>query len=182
MPNLNTDSATVENIIRPSNCLKKVSVSDMAYQRAANLNLSGMTVTDGVIQDIVMNAAEVMKKITGNAKKITVSGQFTQDQGYYANSLSVDLSTLDDDSRNAILDSQNYCDHVFWLKLSNGYELILGLDERAGELIQVFDQVQDDHSYSLGGDSESTNIVTWKFENFAPYLPSAVGVANVPFG
>jgi len=178
MPNANTAAATVQQIVKPSNCLTKPLLTQAAWGRFSEV--ASMTIVSNEITAIAMSSGKLMEDINVDAIKASLAGGFTQERGYYETIFSIDLGLLDATSSAAIVDAQNFCDIFLWTNWSDKTKRMLGFDIIDGAIVQRFDNKEDTHNFSFGGESAATNIVTFKLQTFADVIATTVDYASLP--
>jgi len=166
MPLLDCDlTRSVQALVRPPSCLKKVYVSSLAISRLSDID--GVADTDGQISAFTMGAGVSFVPVDVGRRQAKISWEYTSETGLYSTQLEIDLGGFDHDNRQALLMMQGFCDLVVYASLSDCNRMILGMDNIDGAW-DIFDEnTLSGHSASLGGDEDGSNIITFTFNTLS---------------
>lgn len=179
MPNLDcTTPAVVQEIPRVKNC-GKVFVTRLAYGSYSDMDSDTIVQSDGVITDFGTTTGD-FQYINAGLKDVTLTWDYTREAGLYTYTLAIDLRGATEETRAAVLDAQSICDLVFIMSLSNCQNRVGGLDLINDKVVNVLDSTASGHSGSIGGDAESSNLVTFTWESFSEMFFTDVDEENWP--
>jgi len=161
---------TVQNLNRPTNCVKKVYVVNLAIAQASQIDLAATTdaTTTGVIDGITMVGANTFKAVNVSNRNVTITSSYDIENGYYETLMNVDLGGFDAANRQAIAEMQSMCDLVVYAGMSDCNRMLLGVDKMDGAWGLFDDNEVSAHEWTLGGDEDGSNVVTFMFKTVSP--------------
>lgn len=175
--------ATVQKLPIPkkASCLKKVTITKLAYGRTSELDLENVpSDADGCVTGLPMLGGELMCEIGVDPKYVNLTWEYSEDTGYYDYTLTVDLRGFDKECRAAICAMQSMCDLFFWFSATDCKERVLGFEPIDGVQTQFFNWTNSGHSGSIGFDADASNLVTFSGSSFCESLFADIGYTSLP--
>lgn len=187
MPNVNIcgsdsnfDFTTID--LGEQSCTKKEGIVRWLFARRSWLDLDSMGIdaTEDCNTSIVMKEKGFVEIIGFDSDNVTLNGTYSEDNGYYENTFSVDNQLFSKALRLLNCNQQNFCDWVHWISTSGCNQRLLGIENLNGTMGSSFKSTQSEHTYSLGGDADSQNSTTYSWKSYCEPMFTTVQYDSVP--
>lgn len=179
MPLLNCTTPAVAQKMEAKKSCGKIYITKLAFGSLSDVDKASTTVAAGTLSALGATAGD-FQEISTKLKQITLTWDYTRENGLYDYSITIDLNGETVENREAVLHAQSICDLAFLLYTSDCQERFGGADYIVDELKTADVSTLSGHNGSIGGDDESTNIVVFSWQSLEPMLYSSITPANWP--
>lgn len=167
MPDICTDTTTINPLKASESCKTKILITNLCWTRSSFIDLENIPVdANGCSTSFPMLGGELWQDIGLDALKADWTFSFNADEGYYDNSLAIDLSGFDKEKRVAICNALNYCDLAFYVITNDCKQRIGGFENFNGNYQRTFKSKIGNHEGAIGNANEASNLVTFTWQSY----------------